>query len=155
MSRKLVEVLPRRAVTYSDDVAEAICEAVATTPRGIDWLCAHKPGFPHARTVAKWITEKPEFRAAMMFAKRRQAELLAYQALEIADDDSGDMQVIERRDGSTETRLNAEFALRSKLRVDTRLKIAARLDPKVWGEKLDIEASLGFTRQEDALEHLR
>ena len=155
MSKGLVEVLPQRAVRYSDEVAEAICEAVATTPRGIDWLCAHFPNFPAPSTVSRWLNEKPDFRVAMNFAKRRQAELLMYQGLEIADDDSGDLETVERRDGTSETRLNNEFVARSKLRVEARFKMAARLDPKVWGDKLDINASLGFTQQEDALEHLR
>jgi hypothetical protein len=150
----LVTIVPRR-VSYSDELAMAICEAVATTPRGIDWLCGHNPQFPNASTISRWIAENPDFRAAMQFAKRRQAELLMYQGLEIADDDSGDLETVERRDGTTETRMNSEFVARSKLRVDARFKMAARLDPKVWGDKLDIEASLGFTRQEDALEHLR
>ena len=155
MSRHVVEVLPRRPVTYSEEVASAICETVATTPRGIDWLSANMPGWPAPATVHRWQNDRPEFRQALAFAKLRQAELLVYQALEIADDDHADTEVIERRNGDTETRLNFEFVARSKLKVETRLKIAGKLDPKKWGDKLDLDATIGFTRQEDALEHLR
>ena len=155
MSGPVAIVRPRRPVVYSDEVAAAICEAVATTPRGLDWLSANRPGFPAPQTLHRWQNQKPEFRMALGFAKARQAELLVYQALEIADDDSGDVEVVERRNGDTETRMNFEYVARSKLKVETRLKVAAKLDPKKWGEKLDVDATVTFTRQEDALEHLR
>ena len=120
-------------VPYSEDLAEEICEAIATTPRGIDWLCAHNPHWPSASGVSKWRAQHPDFREALAFAKLRQAELLVYESLEIADDASDDVERVERRDGSVEERMNFEYVARSKIRVDTRLKMAARLDPKVWG----------------------
>lgn len=142
-------------VGFSEELAEAICEAIATTPRGLDWLCAHNPRFPTTRTIEKWRALYPDFRMALGFAKQRQGELLAYEALEIADDDTHDVEVVERRNGETETRMNFEYVARSKLKVETRLKLAAKLDPKVWGDKQDIDLNVGFTRQEDALAHLR
>jgi hypothetical protein len=43
---------------------------------------------------------------------------------------------------------------RSKLRIETRLKMASKLAPKKYGDKLDLTATVGFTRQEDALAEL-
>lgn len=143
------------AVEYTDEVAEAICEAVATTARGLDFICATNPDFPDARTVHRWLNDKAEFRTAYGFARQRQADLIFDECLEIADDDHGDRKEIVRNDGQVIEVMDAEFVARSKLKIETRLKMAGKLAPKKYGDKLDVNASIGFTRQEDALAELR
>jgi hypothetical protein len=51
--------------------------------------------------------------------------------------------------------MDFEWVARSKLRVETRLKMAGKLAPKKYGEKLDINATIGALRHEDALDQLR
>lgn len=143
-----------RPVEFSQDLADAICEAVATVPRGLDYLCAVMPDFPESRTVRKWFQVHPGFRDAYVIAKQQQADLIFDECLEIADDASGDRKQVQRNDGSIVEVQDAEFVARSKLRIDTRLKMAGKLAPKKYGDKLDLNATVGFTRQEDALSEL-
>jgi hypothetical protein len=141
-------------VEFSQELADAICEAVANVPRGLDFICETTAGFPDARTVRKWLQVHTAFRDAYSLAKKQQADLLFDECLEIADDSSGDRKVIRKNDGSEQVVLDTEFVARSKLRVDTRLKMAGKLAPKKYGDKLDLNATVGFTKQEDALSEL-
>jgi hypothetical protein len=142
-------------IEYSDEVAAKICEAVATTPRGLDFLCATRKGFPGISSVMRWLVQYPEFRQAYTVAKEQQADLLAYEGLEIADDSSGDSRQIERRDGTVEVIEDREFTSRSKLRCEQRRWMAGKLAPHKYGERLDLNATLGAISHEDALAQLR
>ena len=62
--------------------------------------------------------------------------MLVREILEIADNTSGDVTVIENEDGSTSEKVNQEVVNRAKLRVDARKWLAARLAPKKWGDRL-------------------
>jgi len=154
MSRTVL-VLPKRPVEYSAEVAEAICNAIATTPRGVDFLCRTHDGFPVKSTVTNWLNEYPEFRQAYEAAKLIQADLLFDQCLEIADDGSGDTKTVTRNDGKEIEVMDLEWVARSKLRVETRLKMAGKLNPKKYGDKLDVDHVMGVIRHEDALAQLR
>jgi hypothetical protein len=65
-------------------------------------------------------------------------DAMAEEILEIADDDSEDA-VTDPETGAT--RLNAEFVARSRIRVDTRKWLMARMAPKKYGDKVQQEVS--------------
>jgi hypothetical protein len=152
---ELAPVARTSGVPYSRQVGEAICVAIATTPRGLDFLCAMRSDFPDSHTVTKWLHEHAEFRAAYAQAKLDQADLIFDECLEIADDASGDRKTVTRNDGSEVEVIDQEFVARSKLRIDTRLRMAAKLSPKRYGDKLDLTAAVNFGRHEDMLDELR
>jgi hypothetical protein len=62
-------------------------------------------------------------------------DAIAEEALEIADDGSNDWMERRRKDGSTEEVVNSEHVQRSKLRIETRLKLLAKWSPKRYGDK--------------------
>lgn len=68
-------------------------------------------------------------------ARARGFDALADEAIEIADDGRNDWETRERDDGSTDEALNHEHVSRSKLRIETRLKLLACWDPKRYGAK--------------------
>lgn len=80
--------------------------------------------------MSKW----PTFAEMMNKARDAGYDMIAIDCLEIADDTSAD--TIETRYG---VKPNKEFIARSKLRVETRLKLLAKWHPKKYGEKLEIE----------------
>lgn len=97
---------------------------------------------PCAATVFKWLRVHPEFVEQYARAKEEQADALAEELLDIADDGSNDW--MERRnsdDGATGWQLNGEHIQRSRLRVDTRKWIASKLKPKKYGERIANEHS--------------
>ena len=70
-------------------------------------------------------------------------DAIAEETLEIADDGTNDWIERENKDGSTYTALDGEHVQRSKLRVETRLKLLAKWDPKRYGDRVDHTSSDG------------
>lgn len=84
---------------------------------------------PVQSTVFQWLVSNDRFRAAYELAKRLLAETLSEEILDISDDGSSDFT--EGESGKT---FNPEHVQRSKLRVDSRKWLAAKLAPKRYGD---------------------
>lgn len=84
--------------------------------------------------VYLWRKEDPEFDGRFVRAREEGFDAIAEEALEIADNGTNDWEKRNRDDGSTEDVLNHEHVQRSKLRIETRLKLLAKWDPKRYGE---------------------
>lgn len=128
-----------RPTIFSEELAREICKKVATTTNGIRRMCAENPNFPNPDTIRVWRHEKTDFSAQYDQAKRHQADLLAEDILDIVDD---------------ENLVTTEDISKAKLRSDRRMWIAARLLPKVYGDKVYNETNMTFNH-EQALEALR
>lgn len=98
-------------------------------------------------TVYNWIEADDEFAGRIARARELGFDQIAEEALEIADDSRNDWLVREDGDdGETDAnRLNHEHVSRSKLRIETRLKLLAKWDPKRYGDKLDVNSSHTFS----------
>ncbi len=125
-----------RPSKYSDELADRICEAVATTARGIDHICRDH-GFPDPCTIDRWLASNETFRGKFARAKERQAELLAYQGLEIADDSRNDTQF----DDEGNEIVNHDHIARAKLRIEQRRWLAAKLAPRKFSDKVQTEVT--------------
>ena len=76
-----------------------------------------------------------------MYAKAReaQAEIMADELAAIADDGRNDWMERNDKEGAFGAfAVNGECVARSRLRVDTRKWIAAKLLPRKYGDKLDL-----------------
>lgn len=125
-----------RPTTYSTDVTDAICEQLALG-RSMRTVCEAE-NMPAMSTVFKWLREHKEFSEQYARAKEESADAMSEEILDISDDGTNDWIERERPDGSTFTALNSEAVQRSRLRVDTRKWIMAKMKPKKYGEKLDL-----------------
>ena len=121
-----------RPTDYTEELANDICVEISTTAKGLHIICKEL-GIGYT-TVKRWIIEKEEFRAKYVRAKEEQAEHLAEEMLEIADDSNGDTLINDKG----EEKVNNEWVQRSRLRIDTRKWIASKLLPKKYGDKLDL-----------------
>lgn len=117
-----------RKSTFTQAAADEICRRLSTG-EPLAQICRDE-GFPHDDTVRSWADSDPNFAQAIARAREKGFDAIALECLHIADDSSGD--VIETDNGP---RVNAEFVARSRLRVDTRLKLLAKWDPKRYGER--------------------
>lgn len=74
------------------------------------------------------------------YLKARRAGLIGISEsiLQIADDGTNDWQEKEGRGGRTYQSPNNENVQRSRLRVDSRLKLLAAFEPAVFGNKIDV-----------------
>jgi hypothetical protein len=141
-------------VPYSEELAMEICRAIATTPKGLPYICATREGFPHPDTVYEWLFLYPEFEAAYDRAKQCVTHALLDECQTIADNDDEDCLLVRRNDGQEVRTLNREFVQRSELMVKTRMQMIEKLHPKKFGRRLDLDTTIGI-RHEDALAMLR
>lgn len=92
---------------------------------------------PRLRTVYDWRDADESFAARFARAREEGYDAIAQDCLEIADETGHDTK--EGRNG--ELIPDNEWITRSRLRVETRLKLLAKWSPKKYGEKVDVEHS--------------
>lgn len=121
-----------RPSSYSEKVAEAICELMANG-ESLRAIC-ERPGMPSRESVRRWLNANEAFRGHYARARELQADYLVERALEIADDKSDD--ILDVGDGGDKRMMtNSAAVQRAKLQVETRMKIAAQMAPKRWGQQ--------------------
>lgn len=127
-----------RPSIYSQELADRICSEII---EGYSLRTVCKPDdMPCVASVLKWLREKPEFLTQYEKAKEEQADALAEEMLDIADDGSNDWMEKTGKDGeSIGWQVNGEHVQRSRLRLDTRKWIASKLKPKKYGDKITTE----------------
>ena len=94
---------------------------------------------PSKTSVMRWLGANPAFRDQYARAREMQAEHWADEIIEIADDVTNDYITKERGDGSKYEAVDGEHINRSRLRVDTRKWLMARLAPKKYGDRVTNE----------------
>lgn len=116
---------------FTDDLAEEICERLIEG-ESLRSIC-RDDHMPSAATVCRWQVERSEFAEQYARARAAQADTLADELLDIADDDAEDVN-------------------RSRLRVDARKWIASKLKPKSYGDKMDVNhgGNVNVTLESDA-----
>lgn len=125
-----------RPTSYTQEVADRIC-AELSLGSSIRTVC--KPDdMPAVKTIFNWFRTQPEFLQQYTRAKQESADAMAEDILDIADDGSNDWMIAHRKDESEAWQLNGEHIQRSRLRIDTRKFLMAKMKPKVYGEKLDV-----------------
>lgn len=140
-----------RPTIYTPKLAKEICDTIACSSRGIKRLCSEREHWPNPDTIYTWVTNRKDFSEQYAQAKRHQIEVIIDEILDIADDTSNDNVVNE--DGKIVT--DHEHINRSRLRIDTRKWIAAKLAPKVYGDKTISETKVVTTlSHEEALKQL-
>lgn len=120
-----------RPSKFTPEVAQEICERLSKG-EPLAQICRDEH-MPATRTVATWRENDEEFSASIARAREDGFDAIAQECLDIADDAKSDTVNTEHGE-----RANTEWISRSKLRVETRLKLLAKWDPKRYGEKLAI-----------------
>ena len=117
---------------YSQELADAICDLVASG-KSLRTICSAE-NMPAKSSIFKWLRSNKEFADQYARAKEEMLEHLADELVEIADDDSGDV--------TGELKMpNSVAVQRARLRNDTRKWVLAKLLPKKYGDKLDMNLS--------------
>lgn len=122
-----------RPSIFSQDLADAICDRLADG-ESLRSICADDT-MPAKSTVFKWLGRNTIFADQYARAREAQADTLADEILDIADDGSNDWMERRREDGSVDEVLNHEHVQRSKLRLEARKWLAAKMQPKKYGDR--------------------
>lgn len=123
-----------RPSKYTPEIARHICEQLS---EGIPLreICREE-GMPAWRTIYDWMGRSEDLSAAIMRARDVGYDKMAEECLEIADDANNDwMEKLDQHGKSIGWQINGEHVQRSKLRIETRLKLLAKFHPTKYGEK--------------------
>lgn len=137
-AKKQVASKKGRPSKFNADLALSICETIACSSKSLKTICKELNISP--ASVLNWLRKDNDFLAQYARAKQDQADFLAEEIIEIADDGSNDLMTIVKGDETYEME-NKEVVNRSKLRVEARKWIAAKLKPKKYGDKLDLTSA--------------
>lgn len=129
-----------RASTYTDETAETIC-ARMTEGESLRAICRDQ-AMPSYRTAFNWLAINEDFRERYELAMQIRSQAIFEDMLDIADDGRNDWMQKRNADGEAIGWVeNGENARRSSIRLDARKWVLARMAPKKYGDKLDLNHS--------------
>ena len=114
-------------IPYREELAIQICEELSNGV-SLARICA-RPEMPAQGTIYRMLAQEAFFREIYTRARESAAHTLFDQMIDIADDSSRDLL----EDGSAN---NAAIA-RARLQIDTRARVAGKLAPRVYGERIE------------------
>ncbi len=122
-----------RPSSFTSAVADFICERLS---EGISLreICRAED-MPSKTTVMRWLADKPEFRDHYAIAREAQAEHMADEILEIADNAVNDWMLRKQGEDTVEV-VNHDHIARSRLMVDARKWLLSKMLPKKYGDKI-------------------
>lgn len=96
---------------------------------------------PSVTSWWRWLAadDNDDLRAKFRRARALGTHALADQCVEISDDSSGDIKIITNKGGQEIEVQDGEFAARSRLRVDTRLRLIGMWNKRDYGDKKVVE----------------
>ena len=124
---------------FSQATADAICARLAEG-EPLRQIC-RDAAMPAWRTVYDWIEAQPEFAARIAHAREAGFDAIAEECLSIADNSAQDTVWGGSAENPKEV-ADTEWISRSKLRVETRLKLLAKWSPKKYGDKIELGGQL-------------
>ena len=137
-----------RPSKYTDDLAQEIC-ARLSKGEPLAQICRDE-GMPAVSTVSDWKEAHPSFSVGFARAREEGFDVIAESCLEIADDAKNDYMEKLAKDGDEQAikamEYDAEHVQRSKLRIETRLKLLAKWDPRRYGERLELAGALNIKK---------
>ena len=108
-----------RPTDYTPELGDIICEQISRKVSLVN-ICDNDDRMPSPRTVYRWLREHESFCQNYTRAKEDQADYLAEDTLDIADDMDIDPQ-------------------HKRIMVDTRKWLASKFKPKKYGDKTQHE----------------
>ncbi len=121
-----------RPSDYSDEVVGVICSRLAAGEPLVK-MCRDE-GMPHVATVYRWLAAHEGFRDMYARAREDQADTLADQIIDIADQDPATIITAGDEENAPELRVDGAAIQHQRLRVDARKWIAAKLKPRKYGD---------------------
>lgn len=130
------------AIKWSVELENAICSAIAINAKGLDEICEENE-FPNARSVYRRLIESEEFCQRYARARELQLQVLADQIIPLADKDRICQKRTIKADGSEEIVILDQVE-RTKLQIDSRKWLLAKLNPKKYGDKIEHTGEVGI-----------
>ena len=144
-------------IPFDPAIADLICDAIATHPTGLGKILDSLGNPINPSTWYRWLQDSEELCKRYARARAEQAQVMADEIAEIADTTELGEIVTEKpvivdgiplrgADGNlvlTHERKLADMIEHRKLRIEARKWLAAKLLPKVYGDKLQVGGADG------------
>lgn len=140
-----------RPTDYTPELANEICNAIASSNTGVRRLCNQNQSFPNSDTVYRWLSIHEGFSDQYARAKQQQIEVIVDEIIEIADDTSQDTLTTN----TGKVIADKEHINRSRLRIDTRKWLASKLVPKIYGKSSQQSDLHDDTEMQETMSKLR
>lgn len=114
-----------RPSSFTPELAEAVCMGIMAG-YGLRTVCASK-GMPSPSMVYRWLHVNKQFREQYMRARDIQSHVLVDEVVDIADNAMCEKDAIQK----------------ARVMIDARMRMAAKLNPKVYGDKIDLSSTDG------------
>ena len=134
-----------RPTDYTEELAADVCVRLSDG-ESLKGICSDED-MPHRSTVFRWLGANQAFRDMYARAREEQADSLADEIVSIADEECTMVRSSKHStkddddDGNTEVVFDSSAVARNRLRVDARKWVAAKLKPRKYGEKVELEHS--------------
>lgn len=122
----------QRYVDMTDQVVDAVLSEIAGGKSMVK-VCL-MPGMPNRTAFLKRVAEDDELQTRYAMAMSARADKYAEETIDIADDGSNDTYLDEEGNKRTDQ----DVVARSKLRIAARQWYAAKIAPKKYGDKVDV-----------------
>ena len=129
--------------TFTQEIADKICESIADG-LSLRTICKDE-NMPSRATVFKWLNDIDGFSNQYARAREEQAETMADEIVGIVDDASEPLIIDDvpmMVDGKPVMVTSQVSIAHARLKMDARKWVAAKLKPKKYGDKLDVEANV-------------
>ncbi|MFH1974656.1 MAG: terminase small subunit protein [Pseudomonadota bacterium] len=139
MSKKKKYEHAGQPTKLTEKIATEICDRLSL---GESLLAICKDStMPGVSTVYGWLVrpENKQFLDMYTHARELQADTFMDQCIDIADDSANDIIILINKDGEEYQKINFEHINRSRLRVDTRIKIAEKMFPRKYTPRKALE----------------
>lgn len=138
-NRKVTTIAPARAIkpriTFSEELISTIFNRVSSG-ESINKICS-TPDMPSRKSFFDWVDKDKEIQRRYEMALLARTDFYADEIIEIADDSSRDTYI----DAEGNERTDTEVVARSKLRMDARKWYVSKMNPKKYGDKLELSGN--------------
>lgn len=131
----------RPAYPWTTDIEEEILDAFAEGALLTNLLAPKVPGMPTLKQWAAHERDYPEFRKKVEISQELWARVKWEECLRYSDNTEDDWHPRLRRNGETIMDVNGEAIQRSRLKVETRMRIVERMFPEKYGSKSKVEVT--------------
>lgn len=132
-----------RKSTFNARIGAKICQRLAEG-ESLNMICKELKNVKKS-TVIGWVLDPANKEFSEQYARARLVQAWGYadDIIEIADDDRGDFRTMFKRDGTEHTKIDLDNINRSRLMVDSRKWVLAKILPKDFGDKVEGESTEG------------
>lgn len=129
-----------RPSVYTAESADKII-SLLTEGQTLREICRNDEELPAESTVRLWVADDREG-FAPRYTRAREVGYMVWfdEIIEIADDGSNDWMVRNKGEGESETVVDHEHISRSRERINTRKWALSKALPKLFGDRLDLNA---------------